>query len=382
MRLEAIFDFFASMKLAVVVLILALVLVFWGTIAQVNVGLYQAQNEFFRSFLVYWTPKGSELKIPIFPGGYTIGFVFLLNLLASQIKTFELTVKKFGLILAHVGVMLLLIGQLATDMLAVESSMHLREGDTKNYTETDRLVELAVVDATDAERDRVTAIPQDVLATEREVNHESLPFTVRINKYYRNSVMEQRDPNSKLHPPATQGFGPQVNVRELPVETQMDRRDMPSAVVELVTPQGSLGTWIVSLWIGEVQHVHHNNREFHISLRPQRTYNGYSLHLLDFNHEVYPGTEIPKDFSSRVEVKNQKTGEKREVRIYMNNPLRYEGDTYYQASFDTDDKGTVLQVVRNPSWLTPYAACGMVWAGLTWQFLAHLIPFLKRKVAL
>ena len=77
MRLEAIFDFFASMKLAVVVLTLALVLVFWGTIAQVNVGLYQAQNEFFRSFLVYWTPKGSDLKIPIFPGGYTIGFVFL-----------------------------------------------------------------------------------------------------------------------------------------------------------------------------------------------------------------------------------------------------------------------------------------------------------------
>jgi hypothetical protein len=382
MRLETIFDFFASLKLAVVVLVLALVLVFWGTWAQVDMGLYKAQSEFFRSFLIYWTPKGSTLKIPIFPGGYSIGFVFLLNLLASQIKTFELTVKKFGLILAHVGVILLLIGQLATDMLAVESSMHLREGDTKSYTETERSVELAVVDATDAERDRVTAIPQDLLAHEREISDASLPFTVRINKYFRNSEMTERDPNSQLQPPATQGFGPQVNVREVAPETSMDKRDMPSVVVELVTPEGSLGTWIASLWIGEEQHVHYNNREFHISLRPQRTYNDYSLHLLNFTHEVYPGTDIPKDFSSRVQVKNQKTGEEREVRIYMNNPLRYQGDTYYQASFDTDDKGTVLQVVRNPGWLTPYAACGMVGFGLVWQFLAHLIPFLKRKVAL
>jgi hypothetical protein len=382
MRLEKIFDFFASLKLSVVVLTLALVLVFWGTIAQVNVGLYQAQNEFFRSFLVYWTPKGSDLKIPIFPGGYSIGFVFLLNLLASQIKTFELTVKKFGLILVHVGIILLLIGQLATDMLAIESSMHLREGDTKNYTETDRRVELAIVDATDPERDRVVAIPQDTLATEREITDPALPFTVRINKYYQNSAMTERDANSPLQPPATQGFGPQVNVREVPPETQMERRDMPSAVIELVTPQGSLGTWIVSLWIGEEQHVHYDNREIHLSLRPQRTYNDYSLHLLNFTHEVYPGTDIPKDFSSRVQVKNQKTGEEREVRIYMNNPLRYQGDTYYQASFDTDDKGTVLQVVRNPSWLTPYLACIMVGVGLVWQFLVHLIPFLKRKVAL
>lgn len=382
MRLEKIFDFFASLKLSVVVLTLALVLVFWGTIAQVNVGLYQAQNEFFRSFLVYWTPKGSDLKIPIFPGGYSIGFVFLLNLLAAQIKTFELTAKKFGLILVHVGIILLLIGQLATDMLAIESSMHLREGDTKSYTETDRRVELAIVDATDPERDRVVAIPQDTLATEREISDASLPFTVRINKYYRNSAMTERDPNSQLQPPATQGFGPQVNVREVPAETEMEKRDMPSVVIELVTPQGSLGTWIVSLWIGEEQHVHYDNREIHLSLRPQRTYNDYSLHLLNFTHEVYPGTDIPKDFSSRVQVKNQKTGEEREVRIYMNNPLRYQGDTYYQASFDTDDKGTVLQVVRNPSWLTPYLACIMVGVGLVWQFLVHLIPFLKRKVAL
>jgi hypothetical protein len=69
------------------------------------------------------------------------------------------------------------------------------------------------------------------------------------------------------------------------------------------------------------------------------------------------------------------------VLIYMNNPLRYAGETYYQASFDADDAGTILQVVHNPSWITPYLACVMVAAGLITQFLYHLIPFLKRRRA-
>ena len=64
----------------------------------------------------------------------------------------------------------------------------------------------------------------------------------------------------------------------------------------------------------------------------------------------------------------------------MNNPLRYGGFTFYQSGFDRDNQGTILQVVRNPSWITPYIACLIVGAGLTIQFLSHLIPFLKRRL--
>ena len=111
--------------------------------------------------------------------------------------------------------------------------------------------------------------------------------------------------------------------------------------------------------------------------------NGYylpfSLHLIEFRHDKYPGTDIPKNFSSRVRLQNLENGEDREVRIFMNNPLRYAGETFYQASFDPDDHGSVLQVVHNPSWLTPYFACVLVATGLVIQFLSHLIPFLKRR---
>ena len=97
---------------------------------------------------------------------------------------------------------------------------------------------------------------------------------------------------------------------------------------------------------------------------------------------MYPGTDIPRNFSSRVVVERPNTGEKREVLIYMNNPLRYAGETYYQASYDPDNHGTILQVVHNPSWLTPYFSCILVGAGLLLQFGIHLLGFtLKRKPA-
>ena len=68
--------------------------------------------------------------------------------------------------------------------------------------------------------------------------------------------------------------------------------------------------------------------------------------------------------------------------IYMNNPLRYAGLTFYQASFEPgNDRVTILQVVRNPSWLIPYIACSLMSLGLVWQFTIHLVGFVGKRRA-
>jgi len=152
--------------------------------------------------------------------------------------------------------------------------------------------------------------------------------------------------------------------------------------VELTGKGGSLGTWLVSAYLNRPQVLNFNGRTYQLQLRPVRYYKPFSLHLLEFRHDKYPGTEIPKNFSSRVRLQRADAGEDREVLIYMNNPLRYGGETFYQASFDPDNQGTVLQVVRNPSWLTPYFSCVLVAAGLMFQFITHLVGFArKRKTA-
>jgi cytochrome c biogenesis protein ResB len=65
-------------------------------------------------------------------------------------------------------------------------------------------------------------------------------------------------------------------------------------------------------------------------MRLTRYYYPFSLTLLKATHDKYKGTEIPKNFSSRVRINNPGTGEARETVIYMNNPLRYGGQTFYQ----------------------------------------------------
>lgn len=381
MPLDRLIKFFSSLRLTVVCLALAMILIFAGTFAQVELGLYKAQNEFFRSFLVYWTPRGWHWRIPVFPGGYLIGGVLLINLVSAHVTRFKFTRNKIGIWMVHAGLILLLLGQLLTDMLSVESTLHLREGEAKNYSELERVSELAVVDKGDPASDTVVAIPQTLLMKRKEIRVPELPFALKVNQFYPNSTVANRAPESGDPPAASENIGARATVRGLPPVTAMNERDVPSAVVEVDTPQGPLGTWLVSEFIDRPQSFAWNHRTYELSLRPERSYKPFTIQLLNFTHDIYKGTDIPKNFASRVLLQRPDTGERREVRIYMNNPLRYAGETYYQASYDPDNHGSIFQVVWNPSWLTPYFSCVLVGAGLVVQFLTHLVPFVRRRAA-
>jgi hypothetical protein len=380
MLLDGLIKFFTSLRLTVVLLVLSLVLIFVGTLGEVHLGLYKAQTEFFRSFFIYWHPPNTTWKIPVFPGGYLIGAALLFNLIAAHTSRFKLTRDKIGLWIIHAGLILLILGQLATDLFAIESQMHLREGQMKNYSEADRVDELAITDITDKKLETVVAIPEWLLAKKGDIPNQQLPFVVRVKEFYANSTLGTNTAPGLTRVNANSGFGAGLWWKSLPRETAMDRRDMPSALVELATPQDSLGTWLVSDWLEQPQTFNTGGRTYQLQLRAVRFYLPFSLRLLKFHHDVYEGTDIPKNFSSQLLLNRPDTGEHREVLIYMNNPLRYDGRTFYQASFDVDNAGTVLQVVKNPGWLTPYLACILIAAGMIVQFLSHLVPFLKRRM--
>lgn len=69
----------------------------------------------------------------------------------------------------------------------------------------------------------------------------------------------------------------------------------------------------------------------------------FSLKLNDFIAKKYPGTEKSfSSFESKVTLIDGK--EKNDHHIYMNHILDYKGFRFFQASFDPDEKGTVLSV--------------------------------------
>lgn len=377
---ERILSFFSSLRLTVACLVAALVLVFIGTMAQVHEGLFAAQSRYFRSMLIYWSPSGLPLKIPVFPGGYLVGGILLINLTASYLRRFSFNRDTIGLQLTHGGIALLLVGQFATDWLQVESHMRLSEGEAKNYSEDSRKYELAVIDTTQGQSEKVVAIPERLLAREKEIQVASLPFAIKVNHYWRNSRLSQMETNTSAITEASQGFGRSIAVREVPPTVKMDERNLPSAIVEPVTPQGNGGTWLTSSMLEDPQSFQVGGRTYEMVMRPARYYNPFYIELMKFRHDKYKGTDIPKNFSSRVRLLNKATGEDREVLIYMNNPLRYGGETFYQSGYDENNpKVTILQVVRNPGWLTPYVSCGLVSAGLLIQFMSHLMGFIKGR---
>ncbi len=382
--LTRLYNFFSSVKLAVVLLALGLILVFWGTVAQVKLGLYMAQDEFFRSLFIYWKPEGSGLKIPIFPGGYLVGGLLLINLFAAHLRYYRSGLKRLGIAMIHLGVVLLLLGQFMTDMLSVESHMSIREGQSSNYSESGSRWELAIIDTTDEKDDKVMAIPATLLLKGGELAHPDMPFKLRAKTYYPNSALTDSKDSTGFEPvPAESAAGRQIWWRSLPKETRMNFRDIPSGVVELVGPQGETRPILVSGYISSPLALTAGGRNLRLVLRPERYYKPYYLHLIDFRFDRYAGTEKAKNFSSRIRLERPDTGENREVTIRMNEPLRYDGKTFFQSSFDKEtEQTTVLQVVNNPGWLTPYFACVLVSVGMVWQFLVHLIGFAaKRKTA-
>ncbi len=389
--LDKLIDFWCSLRLTVVCLVFGTVLVFAGTIAQVELGLWQAQTEYFRSFFVFWKPSGSNLKIPVLPGGYLVGGVLLINLIAAHIRRFSFSRKKAGIWLVHIGLIVLLLGQLLTDALQRESSMQLFEGEAKQYSEDFRANELVIIDQTDPKEDTVYSIPENEIRQPGTVIADpQLPFTVRVKKHWDNATLVQ--PGSKAPPNAiksgaTAGLLKDVLLVPMPPETDSDRRGTPTAVVELIREGESLGDFLVSSYTSTDQPFTDNGRNYNVLLRFTRHYYPFSLTLLKATHEKYKGTEIPKNFASRVRVSNPARNEERETVIYMNNPLRYGGQTFYQYQMSAGEMASragmrpssTFQVVRNPGWLTPYISTVLISAGLLLQFAIHLFGFLKRK---
>ena len=409
--------FFTSLQLTVVLLAFAIFLVFIGTLAQVDEGLYSAQERYFRQWLIF----GLDLfgyRIPLLlPGGYLIGTMLLINLVSAHLYRLQLTPKKIGIQLAHSGVILLIVGQLATDMLAHESQMRFVEGETKSYAESPLNTELAFASDSGASGQNVVTIPGRLLERGGEIQNENLPFMIRVKHFWKNSEPSYRSQMMKNGPPlTTNGVATSFDFQPVTETKVQGEKNVPTALIEIIGVNGSFGDWVVSDWTaddgmveeirqsyGQVlgsqlaqkvidqltrpQSIETGGKKFTFVLRPERVDLPFSLQLLKATHTVYEGTGIPKDFRSRVQLNNPKTGENREVEISMNHPLRYDGRTFYQYQMDAGEAAreagrplsSVLQVVHNPSWLTPYIGCALVALGLIIQFMFHLVGFLSKR---
>ena len=95
----------------------------------------------------------------------------------------------------------------------------------------------------------------------------------------------------------------------------------------------------------------------------------FSLFLKDFEVERYPGSNSPSSFASQVILLDKELNIQEERRIYMNNVLKHRGYRFYQASYDTDEMGSVLSVNKD-------------WTGTFVTYLGYLVLIAGMVVAL
>jgi hypothetical protein len=369
-----------SLKLTICCLACAMVLVFLGTLDQVHIGVYEAENRYFKSIFLFFTLPGTQLRIPWFPGGYIVGTLLLVNLVAAHIARFKLSWKKAGILLLHSGLILLLVGQLFADIfIDLESQMRLDQGQTKNYSESLYHDELAIIDTSEADSDQVISLPESRLYRGNRIELPVDSLEVGIQEYYPNAALVSP---TQLPSPRY----PHLSVGPMAVAVQMERtykeneRNQPAATVSILQHGNSIGTWSLAAGFPRPLSFQAAGKTFQIVLRPKRFYKPFAIQLLQFRHDRYAGTDIAKNFSSRIKLTDPAKHEDRESLIFMNNPLRYRGYTFFQAGFDNNDTTTVLQVAQNPSWLVPYISCALIVLGMLLQFGMHLFSFVKRRV--
>jgi ResB-like family len=307
-----------------------------------------------------------------------------------------------------------MVGEFITREFAIEGNMTIFENDSTSYVEQHDRWELAFISPADDKTDDVVVVPGSKLRKPGDLfSHDDVPVDIEVKQIMPNSqlhvvegtrlfreLLKRKDDALKLAPPAAKappasehpadtGLGKEsflVPMREGVGVDPEAKFDFPSAYLAFKDKKTGkdLGTYLLSTWLPLLslpdQKIQIDGKTYEVSLRYKRSYKPYTMHLIKVTTKFYPGTDKAKDYNSLVRLVDPTHNEDRQLTILMNQPLRYRGETFYQASV-LGRNGTVLQVVRNPGWVLPYLSCIVVGLGMLVHFTLNLSTFLNRRAA-
>jgi len=357
-----------SVPLTVICLGLLMILTFWGTLFQVEHGLFAAQEKFFTSWVVW------VFGVIPFPGAMLVLGVLMINLLGYMINMLVFHPLKPGILMIHSGLLIMLIGGAITHHYGEESYLSLWEGETSNVSSSYFEWELAVWKRDGVVRD-VYAIDSKDFQPGDVLEFAPTPIRVEVEEYYGNARAYQ----SRAEPS--------------PYLTALNISRLEKAPPEIEPTQNTAaGIFVVSSPEMEAKKIllfgddtapviiPVGDDEYAIGLRHKKYPLPLLVRLIDFRKELHPGTQTPSSFSSVVEI--QADGITRELTISMNKPLRHRGYTLYQQSYREMPDGresSTFAVARNFGRLLPYVSTGIIVLGMIAHFVAMLIKHARRQ---
>jgi hypothetical protein len=363
-----IIKFLSSVKIAVVCLGLLFILTLWGTLFQVDHGLYLAQEKFFNSLVFTF------LGFVPFPGARLVMGVLFINLVCMCLIRLVYRWSNAGIVIIHIGLLTFLISGFVTFYTVNESNLSLIEGAGSNVSSLYHDWEISVWREGQEKRD-VYAFNVNEYSQGKDLDFSSLGISVFLKNYYSNSnAYTTADEKAEA---VINNVG--IKTLRLRSFDKAPEKNLPGLIAEVTLKEESKN---IILYGGESDptKIDFNGEGYFFQLRREKEQLPFVIKLKDFMMEVHPNTQIARSYKSLVEVITP--GASREVLISMNKPLRAKNYTLYQASYAVDQMGreiSTLAVVRNSGRILPYVASSITCFGLAWHFLVMAFRRKKRR---
>jgi hypothetical protein len=329
-----------------------------GTIAQKYMGLYMAQKMFFSSWVFFWG------FLPL-PGGYTAITIIGVSLACKFIFESQWSYNKSGIIIAHLGALILLFGGILTGLTTREGFIMIGEGQEYNRLEDYHDKYLTIYDDAD---NTIIALHQSAIKEGHEFKVRNL--TMKIISHCLNCKAAEQTETAQG---GLQYIGPASKIKMEPIPRDLNEEVNHSAISLAVrgSDNGADGIYLMS----DIMPHQPIIDDLKIRFGRKETILPFSLHLNDIRRDLYPGTSMAQAYESFLIVKDNDTNWPAHIR--MNHPLRYKGYTFYQSNYailQDGSEATILSVVKNSGWIFPYIASIVMAIGL----IMHLAITLAR----
>ena len=370
MILHNIYKIISNPKIFVYTVLWLMVLVFFGTIAQKDIGLYASQMKYFSTYYFILFDY-----IPL-PGGRLTLIIMTVNLASSLFKKNLWKMKKVGVIILHIGGLLLLVGGGVTAQFSSEGNMVINEGENVDFVDDYHRMELCLVNISLEDSLEYIVFDDELLSEGQIINYERLGVKIEIISRIENTRIQNR---VTLGDSIYKGFLKEFVL--LPKEPDKENTQNRPSIIFRVRGSDNNSDGIYGLFLGQrdLDIFDFKENQYFTEFRRERSYLPFSIELLDFKKVLHPGTNVAKSFSSEINLIESKVP--RRVLIQMNEPLRHQGYTFFQASFieELDGEATVLAVVKNYGRLFPYISSIIMSIGLLVHLMVNLPKMIKKK---
>ena len=366
--MRKIYTLLLSPKPFNIILPLLMIYLVAGTVAQKFIGVYSATQIFFSS-IILWLGY-----IPL-PGLPVLLFIIFINLLAKLIFKSPWIGRNAGIIIAHIGALLLLVGGLFTALFSEEGYMDFYIGQSKNSVSDyhhREFVLLADDEYYKNDKRSATTTTQSSAAAkpiwgmdydQGEIKPGLLiPVTkagikIRILESCLNCKIVARDSDaSGGDNQETNYYGIAKNMKLVPDMAKKQDEENLTGITFAVTgaDTGSNGIYAVLDEVPKLPQITIKGKKYKFVMRKKQRPLPFTVRLVDFEKDVYMGTNKAKSYKSRVVI--EEGGKRWESTISMNSPLRYKGYSLFQSSFVKTPAGdmSVLAVVHNAGRVFPY----------------------------